>query len=111
MKFVEQLKMRWNEIAPKVLRKEPKRLEIEAFDRDDAEVIAEGTGCEGVSIIEHDGDRFRIEERANGNNFIVATTRNKRIFKCRKCGGLDAVDTCRFCKSTDIAIFVLSDQQ
>lgn len=108
MKFVEQLKMRWNEIAPKLLRQETPKLKIEAFDRDDAKVIAERN--DGISIIEHEGDRFRIEERASGKCFIVATTRNHRIFKCRSCGGLDAVDTCRFCKSTDIAIFVLSDQ-
>jgi len=104
MKFVDQLRMRWNEIAPKINRQEVEKLKVEAFDRDEATVIAERE--DGISIIEHDGDRFRIEERSNGNKFIIATTRNKRIFKCRSCGGLDAVDVCRFCKSTDIAVFV-----
>lgn len=99
----------WKESAPEKKKEKTPKLEVLTFNRDYARVIAEeGRGCQGVSIVEYDGDRFRIEDRPNGKGFIVATTRNKRIFKCRACGGLDVVDKCRFCGSTDIAVFILA---
>lgn len=99
--------MGWKEIAPE--KKDSnviKKLETKFFKREDVTVISEGNGCEGVSIVEWDGDRFRIEERPSGKGFVVATSRNKRIFKCLGCGGLDAVDKCRFCGSTNIVVFL-----
>jgi len=81
-------------------------LQVDQIDLAKSTIVAERLHADvRIKLIEFEGDNFRIEERGDRGSFIVAASRNHRIFKC-KCGALDSVDKCKFCGSTEIDIFI-----